>query len=267
MSVTVVVPTKNSARTLAACLASIRAQSNSVLELIVVDNDSTDGTAAIARAYADRVETRGPERSAQRNYGARIGSGELVAFIDSDMVLEPGLIAEASAAFAESETLGALIVDEVAVGKGWLLPCRRLEKDLARGDPTVEAARIFRREAFHRVGGFAEHLVACEDWDLADRVTADGWRTGRVKIVVRHDEGRITLRHCFTKKLYYGRAASMWISESVAPARWARPGRLLVRIARSDVALPTRLALLVLKLVEWAGFAVGVADQRIRRWI
>jgi arabinofuranan 3-O-arabinosyltransferase len=263
---TVVVPTRNSARTLGACLTSIRTQVGCAFELIVVDNHSTDGTAAIAGKYADRVETRGPERSAQRNHGARSGSGELVAFIDSDMVLQPGLLAEASAAFADSDALGALIVNEVAIGEGWLLPSRQLEKELARGDSSVEAARFFRRDAFERVGGFSEHLTAMEDWDLADRVSDDGWRTAHLQRVVHHDEGRITLRGCFTKKRYYGAAASQWISRSLAPGRRARPHRLLLRIARSDVALSTRLGLLVLKLVEWAGFAVGVADGRLKQW-
>lgn len=265
MTVTVVVPTRNSARTLEACLASIRAQTGTAVELIVVDNESTDDTAAIAAAHAHRFETRGPERSAQRNYGARLGTGRLVAFIDSDMVLEPGLLAEASAAFTGDAALGALIVNEDAIGEGWLVPCRKLEKCLARGDATVEAARIFRREAFDQAGGFAEHLIACEDWDLADRVVADGWRTGRLLAAVRHDEGRITLRGCFAKKRYYGKAAAPWIAQSVAPARRARPSRLLIGIARSDAAWPTRVGLLLLKVVEWSGFAVGVADRRISR--
>lgn len=265
-TITVVVPTRNSARTLEACLASIRAQTGTAVELIVVDNDSTDDTPAIGAAHAHRFETRGPERSAQRNFGARLGTGQLIAFIDSDMVLEPGLLAEASAAFAGDEALGALIINEDAIGEGWLLPSRQLEKVLARGDATVEGSRIFRREAFDQVGGFAEHLTAIEDWDFADRVSAVGWRTGRLLTTVRHDEGRITLRACFAKKRYYGNAAAPWIAQSVARARRARPRRLLVGIARSNAALPTRLGLLLLKLVEWSGFAVGVAARRMNRW-
>src|SRR5689334_15752829 len=78
--VTFVVPTKNAARTLAACLASVRAQEYDRVELVVVDNHSTDDTADIAHRYADRVDTLGPERSAQRNHGWRVANGEHVAF-------------------------------------------------------------------------------------------------------------------------------------------------------------------------------------------
>jgi len=54
--VTVVVPTKNAERTLGACLASVRQQTGHAVELIVVDNHSTDASVEIARRYADAVE-------------------------------------------------------------------------------------------------------------------------------------------------------------------------------------------------------------------
>ena len=73
--VSFVVPTRNTERTLAACLASVRAQDHPDVELVVVDNASTDGTAAIAREHADIFEAAGPERSAQRNRGATLASG------------------------------------------------------------------------------------------------------------------------------------------------------------------------------------------------
>ena len=85
--VTVVVPTRNAERTLPTCLASIRAQTYPNVELVVVDNSPTHATMAIAKEYTDHAVTWGPERSAQRNHGWRIGSGEYLVFIDADMVL------------------------------------------------------------------------------------------------------------------------------------------------------------------------------------
>ncbi len=70
-TVSFVVPTRNSARTIAACVMSLRKQSYADVEIVVVDNDSTDGTAQrAAAAGADRVVVAGPERCAQRNRGA-----------------------------------------------------------------------------------------------------------------------------------------------------------------------------------------------------
>ncbi len=99
--VSVVVPTRNSARTIERCLQSIVGQRPTRLELIVVDNDSTDGTFAIATSYADVVLRAGPERSAQRNVGVARSGGDYVMWIDSDMELIPGTIRAAVAAGAD----------------------------------------------------------------------------------------------------------------------------------------------------------------------
>ena len=58
--VSVVVPTRNNSRTIHACLASVRAQTHQHLELIVVDNHSTDDTREVAARYADVLDIAGP---------------------------------------------------------------------------------------------------------------------------------------------------------------------------------------------------------------
>ncbi|RAY15635.1 glycosyltransferase family 2 protein [Actinomadura craniellae] len=251
--VTVVVPTRDSARTLDRCLASVRAQTHPV-ELIVVDNGSTDATPRISARHADAVLDHGPERSAQRNQGWRTGTGEVVAFVDSDMVLAPEIVAEAVALFAADPSLGGLVIPELSFGEGFLAACRAMEKRSYLGDPRVEAARIFRRVALEKTGGYAEDLTAFEDWDLADRVAATGYGIGRVASVVEHDEGRITLRSAFAKRRYYGRWLPAYRSRP-----WARSfgrSRSLRRLLR--LGPPPRIAgLLALKAVEGAGLLAG----------
>ena len=95
--VSVVVPTRNNRRTIEACLQSVRAQTYSAIELITVDNSSTDGTDEISRRIADVATTAGPERSAQRNLGFELARGEWVLWLDSDMVLPPTAVAVAMA--------------------------------------------------------------------------------------------------------------------------------------------------------------------------
>nr|WP_164717242.1 glycosyltransferase family A protein [Actinomadura sp. J1-007] len=251
--VTVVVPTRNSARTLERCLASVRAQTRPV-ELIVVDNGSSDATRAIAEAHADAVLDHGPERSAQRNLGWREGAGGLVAFVDSDMVLEPGVAAEAEALFDADAGLGALVIPELSFGEGFLAACRVREKRSYLGDPTVEAARIFRRTALERAGGYDEGLSAFEDWDLADRVAAEGFGVGRVASVVWHDEGRITLRGAYRKRRYYGRWLPAYRARPTARS-FGRPGSLRRLLAATT---PWHLAgLALLKAAEAAGLLTG----------
>ena len=85
--VSMIITTKNSARTLERCLVSVKNQSYANIELIVVDNNSADNILKIANKYADKVFTKGYERSAQRNFGVDQTSGKYVYKIDSDFVL------------------------------------------------------------------------------------------------------------------------------------------------------------------------------------
>lgn len=199
--VSIIVPTRNSGRTLRACLASIRRQSYPSLELIVVDNHSNDETVNVARSYADQIDMVGPERSTQRNHGAGLSTGSLLLFLDSDMVLEPEVVADSVAAM-ERSGMPAVVIPEISFGSGFWAQCRILERACYSGDDAVEAARLYERTAFFEAGGFDAALVGPEDWDLSRRVSK-GRRLPRAAALIHHDEGRITLRSAFTKRRYY----------------------------------------------------------------
>src|SRR5438045_1346930 len=92
--VSIIVPARNSADTLEACLQSIREQSYQPIELTIVDRDSADATKSIAKKFTNLVYNHGPERSAQRNFGATKARGQYVMFIDSDMTLDPAVVAD-----------------------------------------------------------------------------------------------------------------------------------------------------------------------------
>lgn len=264
--VSFVVPTRNSERTIRGCLASIRAQYLQPVELIVVDNASTDATFAEAAAVADRVITAGPERSAQRNIGASASRGDHIVFIDSDMVLEPEVASQVAAEFDRDPRLGGLVLPERSFGSGFWAECKVLEKRLYVGDSSVEAARAFRRRSFDEVGGYDTRLTGPEDWDLPDRIEEAGWSIGRIEARVHHDEGRLSLAETFRKKRYYGRTVFPYV---------ARHGRIgAQKVARSALfRQPSRflreprlsLGLLGLKAVEFTGIMVGVVESAGRR--
>lgn len=258
MRVSMIVPTRNSARTLAACLESCRMQTHPDVEVIVVDNSSTDGTVEIGQRLADAFYDQKPERSAQRNRGAAEATGEVVFFIDSDMVLEPTVVAEIVEVFKDPQ-IGAVIVPERSFGEGFFADCRVLEKSLYVGDTDVEAPRAFRREVFQGTGGWDETLTAAEDWDLADRTKALGTKIGRIDALIWHDEGIIKLRQTYGKKQYYGR----WVAEYLnrhpeGRGHLARSG-VLKQLAPQAVRHPVQVSgLVVLKVVEAAGLLRGM---------
>jgi glycosyltransferase involved in cell wall biosynthesis len=140
--VSVIVPTKNSAETLYACLISIKNQSYKNIELIVVDNFSTDATPEIAKKYADIFLQIGPERSAQRNYGVENAKGELIAIIDSDMVLSEKVTEECVGLYFNNKGVGGIIVPEESFGVGFWAQCKKLERSYYVGVSWMEAALI-----------------------------------------------------------------------------------------------------------------------------
>lgn len=258
MRLSIIVPTRNSARSIERCLLSLRCQSGPPVEIVVVDNRSTDATVEIAGRHADIVMTGGPERSAQRNAGARAATGEVLLFVDDDMVLEPGVATEID----ELTDAGAdaIIVPERSFGDGFWARCKALEKLLVLDDASVEASRGFRRTTFMDVGGYDETLTACEDWDLADRV-AGPTRTepARTTSVIWHDEGHLRLSGTFAKKRYYGRWVDQWMTEAPEHRRNRSFSTLVPQLAAQPV---TAAGVVVMKSVEMAGFALGMRDAR-----
>jgi hypothetical protein len=216
----------------------------------------------IAWRLADEFSTCVYERSAQRNAGTARSTGDVVVFVDSDMVLEPRVATAIAESFDADPELGALVIPERSFGVGFLARCRILEKDLYVGDAGVEAPRAFRRPVIESVGGWNEALRAGEDWDLAERTTAAGVRVGRVHAWIWHDEGRIRLRATFAKKRYYGH----WVDQYLR----ADPSRRR-RFARTSLlSQPSRLlrqplltaGMFTLKAVEAAGLLTGVRQSR-----
>ncbi len=247
-TVGVVVPTYNSARTIGACLASLRAQTTRC-QIVVVDNYSIDDTVAISQPLVDHLLIRGPERSAQRNAGAALLTCDVIGFIDSDMTVAPAVVAEVVLAVGSGAV--AVIVPERTVGRGFWATVRAFERALYVGDPNIEAARFFQRGVFLQLGGFDETLTGAEDWDLDRRARALG-PLGRTTSGIDHLEDGLTFREACRKKAYY------------APGYWAfrsKHGRasLLQAVNRRYVRQPWRLfyphpllglGLLVLKVGE-----------------
>jgi glycosyltransferase involved in cell wall biosynthesis len=258
MKVSVIISTRNAERTLASCLASLRAQIGIEAEVIVVDNQSTDATATIA-ADADVLIVAGPERSAQRNIGAFASTGGVLVFVDADMVLEPWVLGQALERL-NGPGVGAVVIPEQSFGQGFWARCKALEKRTVIGDPAVEAARVFRREDFFAVGGYDEALTACEDWDLADRVAAHTrLPAARTSSLIWHDEGRLRLRGTYAKKRYYGRWVAAWLTG--APEHRRRRS-LRARLPWLLAQPVTGTGMVVMKLTEAAGFARGARDAR-----
>jgi len=168
--VSVIVPTKNSVNTLEDCLRSIKAQTYNNIELIVVDNFSSDSTLKIAGKFTEKHYLRGPERSAQRNYAVKKSNGEYVFVIDSDMVLSDSVVTDCVESILSDKKARGVIIPEESFGEGFWAQCKKLERSFYVGVDWIEAARFFYLEDYQAEGGYNEEMVSGEDWDFSRRI-------------------------------------------------------------------------------------------------
>ena len=212
-TVSVIVPTKNSSATLESCLRSIQKQTYNDIEVIVVDNFSTDDTQKIAKKYTKKVYSKGPERSAQRNYAVDQASGYYVCIIDSDMELDPKVIEECVDTMKSNDNFAGAIIPEESFGIGFWAQCKKLERSFYIGIPYMEAARFFRKEDFLNAGGYDKNMVSGEDWDLSQRIGKNG-KLKSIKSFIYHNEGKISLFNTIKKKMYYSKEFAKYTNKT-----------------------------------------------------
>jgi len=202
--VSVIIPTKNSSKTLEACLKSIKEQSYKNIEIIVVDNNSSDNTKEIAKKYTCKVFNQGPERSAQRNFGVKQASGEYSLIHDSDIYFNINSIKECVELF-ETEECDAIILPEKSIGVGFWAKVKAFERSFYTGNDLIEAPRFFRNTVYKNIGGYNEDLTGAEDWDLGIRLREKNYKILRASIFLEHDEGYVDLFGSSKKKKYYAK--------------------------------------------------------------
>lgn len=193
--VSVIIPTYNSARYLPAAIDSALAQTLRDFELIVVDDGSTDETAAILCSYGDRLlalHQDNRERSAARNAGIRAASGEFIAFLDADDLWLPDKLDRQVAALRDHPEV-VLVYCQAAYIDTEGRPTRFRGKDksgdnasdLVIADRTRDlllgnvvagggSTPVVRRRALDISGLFDESLIYPEDWGLWTRLARLG---------------------------------------------------------------------------------------------
>ncbi len=210
--VSVIITTKNEESYLESLLKSINDQTYKKIEIIIVDNNSQDKTKEIARRYTALVFNKGPERSAQRNFGASQAKGEYLLFLDADMELEKSVIEECILEIVKQK-VGALIIPEKTIGIGFWAKVKAYERSFYVGDQTMEAARFYKRQVFDVAGKFDEEITGPEDWDLSQN-TEKKYGVGRIRSYITHNEGRLSLWGLMKKKYYYAKKTRAYLKKN-----------------------------------------------------
>jgi len=187
--VSIIVPVYNNPQELRECLSALIASAGPGSKIIVVDDASTDGTLAVAAEMGVKVlqlaTNSGP--AAARNYGASQAQGEILFFVDADVIVAPDAVRRVVALFAERPDLAAVFgsYDARPRAKGIVSQYRNLLHHFVHQHGNPEASTFWagcgaiRRAVFQEVGGFdAERFPrsSIEDIELGYRLRRAGHR-------------------------------------------------------------------------------------------
>lgn len=189
MRLSVIVPVLNGGEDLRRCLHALVVSPRAPDEIIVVDDGSTDGSHATAASYGARVLTteagpRGPAHA--RNRGAAVSTGDVLTFIDADVVVHPDTLARIESIFAAEPEVTALFgsYDDDPPAPGLASRYKNLQHHHVHQHGAREAGTFWagcgaiRRSAFLAAGGFDENYrqPSIEDIELGMRLRQAGHR-------------------------------------------------------------------------------------------
>jgi glycosyltransferase involved in cell wall biosynthesis len=215
VTVSIIIPTKNSSGTLQNCLTSIKNQTYKNIEIIVVDNFSEDSTQQIARSFTNSIFTIDPERSTQVNYGVEKASGKYIYRVDSDFVLDNDVVWEA-VNLAESKNFGAILIHNTSdPSVSYWAKIRKFERDMYDTDETNVAVRFIRRDIFISLGGLDSGLSFGEDYDLHNRIIAK-YPIGKINAKEMHLGEYRTLLEVAKRNYYYGKFVRRFLKRNKA---------------------------------------------------
>lgn len=176
-SLSVIIPTRNEETRIGRVLKALKR--SPVLEVLVVDGESSDQTAAIARAEGARVLFCPPSRGIQLNAGARAARGELLVFLHADTIPPPDFIFWVQDTLARpGVSAGAFRMRLEGPERSfrlieWMINLRACVWKRPFGDQAL----FMRAKTFHKVGGFPDYPIL-EDYEIVRRLK----RVGKIQI-------------------------------------------------------------------------------------
>jgi len=213
--VSIIIPTFNAEHNIKNCLEYVSKQTYQNLDIIIIDNVSSDKTVEIANEYKCDVLIVRSTWSEAIQLGVKHSKGKYYFVLESSLELFPSLIGECVEIAENNPKIVGLIGPEYSKGEGFWASCMKLERLLNIGYELVEAPRFIRKAAYELVGGYDTLLEFGDDWDFFRRLRKIG-KVSRVKNGWFHNEGRPTPYGMMLKKYRYGRTARKYFTRSVS---------------------------------------------------
>ena len=259
--ISIIVPVYNNAHDLVECVCALKTSGHPDLEIIVVDDASTDDTFSMAMRMGVRIVqlAKNSGHGAARNYGARYAQGDILFFVDADVVVAPGAVSRVLGLFEENPGLAAVFgsYDLEPRAKNLVSQYRNLLHHYVHQNGHAEASTFWagcgaiRRSVFREIGGFDEKRFS---WSIPDIELGYRLRQGGYPILL--------------DKALRGTHLKRWVLSSVIHTdviyRAVPWSRLILesRNAPNDLNLETRQRL-SLALVLLAGIFLLLAVFRV----
>lgn len=275
--VSVIVPARNAAATIAEQLDALAAQTfTQPWELLVADNGSTDNTVEIALGHSDRFESLRVVEASQRagsaharNEAARHARAGVLCFCDSDDIVAPGWLEALTRCLTDHDVVAGRL-DMTALNdersRAW-----RPKPEAAKLNPQLSFApsgnMAIRASTFAALGGFDVEYPKSHDVEFGHRLRAAGHSIGFCPDAVVAYRLRSDLRGLANQAYRAGRATAQACADGHVPPRsWSATVRdwlwLLVRIP--TIVAPVRRGIWVRRSAEAAGRVTGSIRRRVR---
>ena len=203
--ISIIISAFNEEKVLANCLGSLSRQTIKDLEIIVVDDGSTDGSRKFATLSQNH---QGP--GAARNLGANKATGEILVFVDADMEFAPEFIEKLTKPIIENKTIGTFSKEEYLLNKNiplarcWNLNLgRKFDQMIPSSYPDKSPVyRAILKSKFNEVGGFDTKIGYTDDWTISRKLRVEATVAKGAIFYHRNPE---TLSEIWTQARWFGK--------------------------------------------------------------
>ncbi len=208
--ISIIIPTYNSSKVIKMCLQASCYQDypRDKFEIILVDNDSSDNTLALAKTYPVKViKCHGtpPQVCRQRNLGVQYAKGDYVYILDHDMELPKDFLKRFAIEVERTkERVDVWYIPETVVAGNTIISnVRTLEKRFY-DNTVISAARLMKKSSFKKTAGYDLDLSGGPaDWDMDIQLRLSGAQVRTLKECIYHHEETLSFwRHIIKKSIY-----------------------------------------------------------------
>ena len=264
--ISVIVPTYNSSRTIEKCLKSIKNQTYQNIEIIVIDNNSSDNTLKISKKYTDLVFTKWPERVAQKNFGIKKSSWKYLCLIDSDMYMDENLIRDCFIKIEKDDNNGWVCIPVKDIWNPFWVRVIAFERTFYKWTH-MEAARFLRKDLVEKVWWY-ENIIFYEEFIVPQKISKLWYNTKvHTDFALHHDYNDFTFMMNLKKKYYYWKSLreyqkqmkNLWISDN-SDKQTSILNRYLIFLKNKRFYKKPILAIcvLILKTLEFKAWFCGI---------